>query len=381
MITSSFTNKKPLCIFTAVFICILFFADASLATNEKQPPTTISASNNYGAYGPYCGLSCLYVVIKMAHKDINFRELIIPEYMGSRKGSSLIELKKAAEDNGLYAEPVKKFNSRMLKSCTYPVILHVKSDVNTQQYDHYVLFLEARDGKAYIVDPPERPRLVPFYDLAPRWDGMGIIVSSEPIDFGTIFAPARKQFLMWSVIAVGFILVLRWAKMRWLKKAGELAWHKVFGLSMVQGGAFVVLALVFGMGYHFVNDEGFLAHADATSSIQQVNAGSFIPKVSKEKVGKLLGSDAVFIDARMARDYEAGHLEGSISIPVNAEDDHRVKAMAGIAKDAKIVIYCQSSGCPYAGIVTAKLKTDGFSNISIFKGGWNEWNTKDEGKG
>ena len=135
------------------------------------------------------------------------------------------------------------------------------------------------------------------------------------------------------------------------------------------------------MCYHFVNDAGFLAHANATSSIQQANAVNFIPKVSKEKVGKLLGSNAVFIDARMARDYEAGHLEGSISIPVNAEDEHRMKAMAGIAKDAKIVIYCQSGGCPYAEKVTAKLKTDGFSNISIFKGGWNKWKTKDDEKG
>lgn len=381
MISSSFTDKKPLYFFTIVFVCILILTGPSLATNEKKPPTTESTSTNYETSGPYCGLSCLYIVMKMAYKEIDFQELVKPEYMGSRKGSSLAELKKAAEDNGLYAEPVKKLNGQILKRCTCPVILHVKSNDDMGGYDHYTLFLGEKDGQAILSDPPKAIELLPFNKLAPRWDGTGLIVSAETIDMDSIFAIARRQFTICAAIVVAAILLLRWVKTRWLKVAGELAWHKVLGLSIAQGAAFVVLALVFGMGYHFVNEAGFLAHADATSSIQQANAANFIPKISKAKVGKLLGSDTVFIDARMERDYKAGNLEGSISIPVNADDNHRKEAMAGVAKDVKIVIYCQSSGCPYAGKVAVKLKADGFKNINIFKGGWNEWNAKDDGRG
>ena len=50
--------------------------------------------------------------------------------------------------------------------------------------------------------------------------------------------------------------------------------------------------------------------------------------------------------------------------------------IAQIAKDSEIVIYCQSSGCPYAQIVTKKLLEHGYSDISIFKGGWVEWEEK-----
>ena len=39
-------------------------------------------------------------------------------------------------------------------------------------------------------------------------------------------------------------------------------------------------------------------------------------------------------------------------------------------------MYCQSAGCKYAEIVAIKLIDDGFSNISIFKGGWVEWAAK-----
>ena len=39
-------------------------------------------------------------------------------------------------------------------------------------------------------------------------------------------------------------------------------------------------------------------------------------------------------------------------------------------------MYCQSSACKYAEIVAIKLKDDGYSNISIYKGGWAEWVAK-----
>lgn len=369
--------RKPTCRILLLFFFVFTpISQRSFANNEIH-----KAVSNLRPSGPYCGLYCLYTIMVLADVNTDFRQLVKPEYLGSKKGSSLTELKKASLDNGLYAQVVMNLTMQELKASRYPIILHVKKDNARKEYDHYKLFLGSKDDKAAIFDPPSPMGLLSFYELVPQWDGTGLIVSTEPIELGVVFASARKRFMIWSAIAVGFILVLRWVKMRWLKGAGELAWHKVLGLSVVQGGAFVVLALVVGMSYHFVTDAGFLAHADATSSIQQANAVNFIPKVSKEKVGKLLGGDAVFIDARMARDYEAGHLEGSISIPVNAEDEHRREAMAGVTKDAEIVIYCQSSGCPYAGKVAAKLKTDGFSNISIFKGGWNEWKTKDDGKG
>lgn len=75
------------------------------------------------------------------------------------------------------------------------------------------------------------------------------------------------------------------------------------------------------------------ANATATESIQQANAGTFIPKISENNVQQLLDTDTIFIDARFARDFEAGHIEGAISIPVNASDQERQKATADIAKD------------------------------------------------
>jgi rhodanese-related sulfurtransferase len=342
--------------------------------NTQKPAETKSVKP--GARQPYCGLYCLYIVMKMAGQRPDFRELVKPEYLSSRKGSSLADLKQAAEDNGLYAETAAKLNSNILKESPHPVILHVKSSADSKDYDHFELFLGTENGQAKIFNPPEPVRLVSFYELAPRWDGTGLIVSAEPIYLGTVFASARQRLLQYVVVGMAVIAIFHWARRRWPLVTLVNSRSKLFGLSIAQAAGFGILALLIGMVYHFANDEGFLAHANATTTIQQAHTGNFIPKVSKGKVERLLGTDTVFIDARFARDFKAGHMEGAISVPVDANDTERYKATAGIGKDAPIVIYCQSAGCNFAEKVTIKLKGDGFSNISIFKGGWNEWKAK-----
>jgi rhodanese-related sulfurtransferase len=69
-------------------------------------------------------------------------------------------------------------------------------------------------------------------------------------------------------------------------------------------------------------------------------------------------------------------LKGAISVPVDANDVERRKATARMSKDARIVLYCQSAGCKFAETVAVKLVDDGFSNTSIFRGGWAEWVAK-----
>ncbi|MCX5636536.1 MAG: rhodanese-like domain-containing protein [Planctomycetota bacterium] len=361
-----------------LFICIIFIFAASkiYAASQNEQKQSEVTSNKCKSYGSYCGVCCLYTVMKLAgQEEIDFREFIKPEYLGSRKGSSLAELKKAAEDNGMYAVPVGNLTSQVLRNCPYPIILHVKSDVASREYDHYELFLGAKNNQVKIFNPPEPVKLVAFAELAPRWDGNGLIVSAEPIDLGAIFAPARKRFAVYAVVAIAAILVVRLAR-RWLPVTLLNSQRKLLVLSASQGVAFIVIAFLSGMIYHFANDEGLLANENATASIQQAHLGNFIPKVSEMKVRKLLKTDTIFIDARLERDYKSSHLEGAINIPVNASDDEYQKIIADIAKNARLVLYCQSAVCRFAEMVAIKLISDGFSNVSIFRGGWSEWTAK-----
>lgn len=356
-------------------LLVIFIITGTITANENKDNSPVVASVKPQTHHPHCGLYCLYTTMKLSGREIDFVQLVKPEYIGSRKGSSLAELKKAAEDSGMYAVLAGKLTSRVLHNCPYPVILHVKSDVTSKEYDHYELFFGIENHRAKLFNPPEPVRLVPFRELAPRWDGNGLIVSAEPIDLGSIFAPARRRFAVYAAIAIAVILTVHYTR-RWLPQALLNTRRKLLGLSVAEGTALGLVALSFGMVYHFANDEGFLAHANATASIQEAHQGDFIPKISEEKVHKLLGTETVFIDARLARDFKTGHLEGAINIPVDANDNDRQKTMANITKDAHIVVYCQSSGCKFAEKVAIKLIEDGFQNVSIFKGGWREWAAK-----
>jgi rhodanese-related sulfurtransferase len=128
--------------------------------------------------------------------------------------------------------------------------------------------------------------------------------------------------------------------------------------------------------YHFARGNGLLANARASEAVKQAHTGSFIPKIGADTVRRLLGGDAVFIDARLEPAYEAGHLERAINLPVDANDVERRKVTAAVPEDAKVVVYCQSATCPWARNVAVKLLRDGFIDVSIFRGGWNEWASK-----
>jgi rhodanese-related sulfurtransferase len=321
---------------------------------------------------PYCGVYCIYAALKLGGQDLDIDGLLRPEYIGSPQGSTLQELQKAVEEHGFHALAVGKLTSRELRHCPHPVVLHVKLNAASKSYDHYELFLGTRNGKAKLFDPPNSRALVPFHELAPRWDGIGLILSPQPIDLRAIMAPARRRAACYSVITLAAILAVRWVR-RSLPGARPGARGKGRVLSVVQGIGLVTIAPVWGIGYHYIHPEGFLAHAGATRSVQQAHAGHFIPKVSCRAVRRLLQGDAVFIDARVARDFAAGHLDGAINLPVDANEVEYGRTTAHIAKDARIILYCQSSVCRYAERMAIRLTQDNYSKVSIFKGGWVEW--------
>ncbi len=372
MTNSSIASSQMGCVLLLVCIFTVLIASHLYAEDQTTPKASKSTAAGSSTSHPFCGLYYLYATMRLNQKEIDFSELLKPEYLGSRKGSSIAELKKAAEDFGLYTMPSDKLTHRELRRCPYQAILHVKSDDMSRTYDHYELFLGTETGQAKLFDPPEPVRLVPFRELAPRWDGNGLILSTDPIDLRSVFGAARKRLIMYVGAAIASILALHWAKCRLPKELFNTR-IKLLVLSATQAGAFALVALLFGMLYHFANDTGLLANADATAMVRKAHAGNFIRKIGEKKVHKLLNADTVFVDARFARDYKVGHIEEAISVPVDANDVERRKAMANIRKDSPIVVYCQTSRCKYAEIVAVKLKEDGYSNISIFRGGWVEW--------
>jgi len=330
-------------------------------------------SRNYGR--PYCGLYCLYAAMLLEERPVEFVDLLKPEYLSRRNGSSLRELERAARDHGMHAVVVGQLTVDSLRDAPYPMVLHVKSDAESTDYDHYELFLGAEDGRARLLNPPKETRWVDYDELALRWSGNALVLSSEPIEMAAVVGRTRNRFAVYLLVGGLVVLGVHQARKRWSRPTVTTT-RGFVAVSMRHAVGVSLAATAVGLIYHSRGYAGLLAHPQATAAIQRAHYSAIVPKVSLGTVKRLMRTGAVIVDARYTRDFNLGHLEGARNIPVYADKEQRQAEMAGVSKDARIVVYCQSKGCPYAAKVAAALEQDDFRHVSVFKGGWQEWSAE-----
>jgi len=335
---------------------------------EALPPTSTPVSSE-----PYCGLYCVFAVMRLYDRDVDFASLLSPEYISSTRGSTLEELQRAAVDRGLYVTPIGNLTTRALRSSPYPLILHVKTAGRAREYGHYELFLGTRDGKARLYDPPSPVRTVPFAELARRWQGTALVLSDAPIDMRVITGPAMWRLVAHALAAAALIGMLKLVQKRRRASSAAVAVGGAFKVSAVQGLGLVLAALSLGATYHYMDEEGFLASPGATEQIQKDYAGTFIPRIDVGDAQEYLDGDTLFIDARFPRDFESGHFAGAINVPVNTNREKRRDILAAVSKDAPLLVYCQSARCTYAERLAIGLVEDGYSRVAVMRGGWQEY--------
>jgi rhodanese-related sulfurtransferase len=87
-----------------------------------------------------------------------------------------------------------------------------------------------------------------------------------------------------------------------------------------------------------------------------------------ELVARLRDGDVVLVDVRPSEEYDAGHIEGARSIPID-ELEHR---LAELPADREIVAYCLGPFCAYAHEAVRQLHASG-RRARRLREGWPEW--------
>jgi DNA-binding transcriptional ArsR family regulator/rhodanese-related sulfurtransferase len=64
----------------------------------------------------------------------------------------------------------------------------------------------------------------------------------------------------------------------------------------------------------------------------------------RDLLERMRSSDVIVLDARPAREYEAGHIAGAISVPIDALQDR----LRSLPRDKEFVAYCRGPYCVYA---------------------------------
>jgi rhodanese-related sulfurtransferase/DNA-binding HxlR family transcriptional regulator len=87
-----------------------------------------------------------------------------------------------------------------------------------------------------------------------------------------------------------------------------------------------------------------------------------------ELVQRLRRGDVVLVDVRPAEEYEAGHIDGARSIPI----DELESRLAELPVDRDVVAYCRGPFCAYAHEAVRTLESAG-RPASRLEEGWPEW--------
>jgi hydroxyacylglutathione hydrolase len=201
-----------------------------------------------------------------------------------------------------------------------------------------------------------RPVRLPLDNLVSVLAGGATVVDTrEPVEFGrgaipgTINIPAKRSFTTWagSLLSYGqdFYLVI---DDRRVQTVDELVRDLAgIGLDRVAGyfGSEVIDA--------WRTSQGRLQH---------------IPRLTVTEVSAHSRTNGeVVLDVRGEGEWTAGHIPGSLNIPLG-ELDQRLNE---VPRDRTVVVHCQTGG--RAAIAASLLKARGFSDVREFAGGFAEW--------
>lgn len=314
----------------------------------------------------YCGIYCVYGALKSVGVDCQFSDFLSSQYVTSSLGSSLTDLQAAVESKGAIAEARSGLTVADLMGSPCPVVLHVADERRIGIYNHWVLYLGTENGMARIVDAPHQLELMPYAELLARWDSIGLFISKEPIATGSIRA---RHVLSTSLLigAAGGLALLGYRR-------GPVRTRLAMPLQVLAicGGALVASGL-----YHLLVPTGLLRNATAVELVQQSHLPIELPEVSEVA---LASSEAakkpIIVDARFEDAFEQGHVPGALNIPLHASRVERLALLQNVVKDNEIIVYCETSQCPYAELVGRSLVVDGYKNVRLYREGWRTWASK-----
>jgi rhodanese-related sulfurtransferase len=83
----------------------------------------------------------------------------------------------------------------------------------------------------------------------------------------------------------------------------------------------------------------------------------------------------VLVDVRPAEEFEAGHIRGAHSIPIDELEDR----LADLPADREVVAYCRGPYCAYAHDAVRRLQAAG-RQARRLEEGWPEWRLADRSK-
>ncbi len=356
-----------------LFLFALCGSIAPVCADEAKTDAPLPDLKNIVVAGPYCGVYSLYACLDALDIHPPMNELLLPEYVGSFRGSTDKELIAAAQKYGIHGKCYGNMTWRQLVGGKKPMILHFRGG-NDRDFNHWVAFLGGEGKHVRILDMPHEMAYLSVAELLAHWDGTAVVLSKDPIQDDFV-RKARLDYLSVALCLLGGVFVLRSLihpeRMEpSIAPIRRLLFQRLF-IQVVSIVGFVGFVAIL---FHSVSETGFLKNPTAVAEVTRRYHSVDVPEVSFREMKRIIEQNAVTVfDARYRRDFERGAIPNAVNLPINSDLSERKTVLRGLDKSRKIVLYCQSSGCGFADDIASFLKFNDYRNVSIFRGGYREW--------
>lgn len=137
--------------------------------------------------------------------------------------------------------------------------------------------------------------------------------------------------------------------------------------------AIIGAAILLGLSFNASRPDSLPLVYAQKSAVQLDNATGEIG--IKDAAVLFVSKRAVFVDARDAESYAAGHIQGAVSLPA-FDFSQKLPAVRPALEGQTVICYCDGEGCNLSHDVADWLKNSGFKNVFVLKNGWTLWQTE-----
>lgn len=136
----------------------------------------------------------------------------------------------------------------------------------------------------------------------------------------------------------------------------------------------LVISLTLALAVNGLRSKGIrLVRSPAPQPAAENSAGTGAEMAFSRAVEKFNTGQAVFIDARSAADYQAGHIPGALNLSPHRFDEWMDEFFTRTDPDRELIAYCHGEDCPLAKNLAQLLLEAGFENVSYLADGWGQW--------
>ena len=146
---------------------------------------------------------------------------------------------------------------------------------------------------------------------------------------------------------------------------------------MKQAIIIIITSICFGLVFNAVRNNGIsllkkpISVLQNASDISQDNDEPVIRMINLEQAREFYKKGVLFVDARDNKAFYDGHITGAISGANFFELLERLEEITTM--DSPLVAYCSDDECGVSEDLAYALQEEGFSNLLVFEGGWDEW--------